>query len=129
MNPKQKYANAAGRVLVALVGIVLILAGVLKLINVGAEDMVEGLEKANLDQHKTLISFVAIVCGALLLVPKVWGFGVLMATAYWGGAIVAHMTYDDSVAMPASFLAMLWVGVGLRCCASTILSDEKDGTP
>jgi len=101
----------AGRVLIGLVGVVLILAGALKLINVGAEDMVEGLAKANLIQHKTLISATAIVCGILLLIPKTLWLGILMATAYWGGAIVAHMTYNDAVLMPAAFLAMMWIGV------------------
>lgn len=107
-----KYIEIGGRVTVALVGIVLILAGVLKLVGVGADDMVEGLEKARLDQHLTLISAIAIVCGVLLVVPRIWPFGVLMSTAYWGGAIVAHLTYDDSVAMPASFLVTLWIGTG-----------------
>lgn len=113
MNDKHRYKEIVGRVLVGAVGIVLVLAGALKLLNVGAEDMVEGLAKANLLQHKTLISVTAIVCGGLLLLPRVWPLGVLMATAYWGGAIVAHLTYNDSVMMPSVFLALLWVGAGL----------------
>ena len=103
----------AGTIIISLVGVVLILAGVLKLINVGAEDMVQGLEKAGLIQHKTLISATAIVCGILLLLPRIRPFAWLMASAYWGGAIVAHMTYNDSVLMPASFLVSLWAGVVL----------------
>lgn len=100
----------ASTVLVGLVGVVLILAGSLKLIGVGAEDMVEGLEKAGLIQHMTLISITAIICGVLLLVPLTRKIGILAASAYWGGAIVAHLTYDDSVIMPASFQAILWIG-------------------
>lgn len=100
-----------GKTLTSLVGIVLVLAGVLKLVNVGAEDMVEGLKKASLHQHQTLISITAIACGILLLLPVTRRFGWLMASAYWGGAIVAHMTYNDSVIMPASFMALLCIGV------------------
>ena len=96
-----------------LVAVVLLLAGALKLANAGAEDMLEGLEKASLLQHKTLISVTAIVCGAVLLIPQTIWFGLLMATAYWGGAIVAHLTYNDSIAMPAVFLGVLWIGAGL----------------
>ena len=103
-----------GVILTSLVGVVLVLAGMLKLLNVGAEDRVEGLSKAHLSQHRTLISFTAILCGVLLLVPFTWQFGFLMATAYWGGAIVVHLTYDDSVLMPAVFLALMWVGGWLR---------------
>ena len=108
----------SGNVILGLVGVVLILAGVLKLLNAGAEDMIEGLEKANLIQHKTLISFVAIACGALLLTPRIKLFAALMASAYWGGAIVAHMTYNDSIVMPAAFLAFMWLGVLLHCLGS-----------
>ena len=93
-----------------MVGIVLVLAGSLKLIGVGADDMIEGLEKAHLIQHLNLISIVAIVCGVVLLVPKTRPLGILLSSSYWGGAIVAHLTYNDSVAMPAFFLAVLWIG-------------------
>ena len=105
--------RTAGLVLLGLVAVVLILAGVLKLVNVGAEDMLEGLEKAHLTQHRTLISCTAIVCGTLLLLPRIRIFAWLMASAYWGGAIVAHLTYNDSILMPAVFLALMWLGAGL----------------
>lgn len=103
----------SGSLLISLVAIVLILAGVLKLVGVGAEDMVEGLKKANLGQFQTLISVTAIACGILLLLPRTTRFGWLMASAYWGGAIVAHLTYNDSVIMPASFMTMLCLGIVL----------------
>jgi hypothetical protein len=99
--------------LLALVAFILVLAGSLKIANVGAEDMLEGLEKAQLIQHKTLISITAIFSGILLLIPFTRWFGVLMATAYWGGAIVAHLTYNDAIALPAAFLVVLWMGAAL----------------
>ena len=105
----RKYLLRYG--LVWLVAVVLILAGILKLVNFGAEDMVEGLKKANLIQHQQLISVIAIACGILLLLPITRKLGWLMSTAYWGGAIVAHMTYNDAVIMPAAFLALLWIGI------------------
>ena len=108
-----RYLPLLGHILIGLVGVVLCLAGVLKLVGVGAEDMVEGLEKARLIQHQTTISITAIVCGGLLLTPMTRRLGYLMASAYWGGAIVAHMTYDDSPAMPAAFMAMLCCGIFL----------------
>ncbi|MEO1525471.1 MAG: DoxX family protein [Planctomycetota bacterium] len=110
----QAKLSLASNIATGIVAIVLILAGALKLIGVGAEDMVEGLENARLIQHLHLISVTAIVCGSLLLIPPLKEFGVLMATAYWGGAIVAHLTYNDSFAMPATFLSILWLGVLLR---------------
>ena len=114
----KKWQNLLATVLVTMVAVVLILAGALKLIGVGAEDMVEGLRKANLIQHQRLISITAIVCGVLLLVPRCAPVNAWLATAYWGGAIVAHLTYNDSVLMPASFLALLWAGLLLRAAAA-----------
>lgn len=107
---KTKLAGVVGKTLVRLVGVVLILAGTLKLIGVGAEDMVQGLEKAGLIQHVNLISMIAIVCGLLLLVPRTRMIGLLMSSAYWGGAIVAHLSYNDSIVMPAIFQSILWLG-------------------
>ncbi|MEM6691730.1 MAG: hypothetical protein AAF664_20040 [Planctomycetota bacterium] len=109
--PRSKKLRIASQALIGMVGVVLVLAGTLKLINVGADDMLEGLRNARLIQHTNLISITAIICGVLLLVPLSRPFGVLMSTAYWGGAIVAHLTYDDSAIMPAFFLTVLWLGV------------------
>lgn len=111
MNPVR--LRLAGQIILGAVAAVLILAGVFKLMDMGAEDMIEGLKKASLLQHKTTISITAIVCGALLFVPYTRWFGVLMSTAYWGGAIVAHMTYNDSIVMPAVFLGVMWAGAAI----------------
>jgi hypothetical protein len=109
--------------MVRTVALVLILAGALKLAELGAEDMVEGLKKASLIQHVTLISVTAIVCGMLLLIPQTAALGLLMSTAYWGGAIVAHLTYNDSVMMPAVFLSLLWAGHWLNAGTLAIAAE------
>ena len=88
--------------------------------------MVEGLEKARLIQHLSLISLTAIVCGVLLLIPYTRPFGILAASAYWGGAIVAHLTYNDSVILPASFQAILWVGLFLQSTWPNNQLENKD---
>ena len=99
-----------GRSILIFSGTILFLAGFLKLINVGAEDMIEGLDKAGLLKLRFPISVISIFCGVLLIIPKSSIVGVLSASAYWGGAIVAHLTYDDSFAMPAAFLSIMWSG-------------------
>jgi hypothetical protein len=121
-----KSSRTTGRYILRAVAIALILAGGLKLLNYGAEDMIEGLQKANLIQHVTLISVTAIVCGILLLIPRTAIFGLLMSSAYWGGAIVAHLTYDDSIVMPGSFLGLLWVGHWLSTCTTGTATQHDD---
>ena len=102
--------KSIGRSILIFSGTILFLAGFLKLINVGAEEMIEGLENANLLKYRIPISILSVFCGILLVVPKLSTIGILFATAYWGGAIVAHLTYDDSFLMPAVFLGIIWVG-------------------
>ncbi|HIE96954.1 MAG TPA: hypothetical protein EYG03_19565 [Planctomycetes bacterium] len=121
---QSKGARVAGRYMVRTVALVLILAGGLKLAGLGAEDMVEGLKKAQLIQHLTLISVTAVVCGSLLLIPGTRTLGLLMSSAYWGGAIVAHLTYNDSVVMPAGFLAVLWIGHWLSAQSGTVATED-----
>jgi hypothetical protein len=118
--------RTVGRLMLRTVALVLILAGGLKLAELGAEDMVEGLKKAKLIQHVTLISVTAIVCGTLLLIPRTAALGLLMSTAYWGGAIVAHLTYDDSVVMPAVFLSLLWAGHWLYTGTLAIAAENRN---
>ncbi len=121
---QSKQARTAARLMIRTVALILILAGGLKLAGLGAEDMVEGLEKANLSQHLTLISVTAIVCGLLLLIPRTRTVGLLMSSAYWGGAIVAHLTYNDSVLMPAGILTMLWIGHWLSVQTGAVATED-----
>ena len=123
---QSKRAHTTGRLMIRTVALVLILAGVLKLTGLADEDMVEGLKKANLIQHLHLICITAIVCGTLLIVPRTAWLGLLMSTAYWGGAIVAHLTYDDSVAMPAGFLSVLWIGHWLSAQTGAVESENGE---
>ena len=119
-----------GKSVLIFSGIILFLAGFLKLINVGAEDMIEGLENANLLKYRIPISILSIFCGILLVVPKLSVIGIFFATAYWGGAIVAHLTYDDSFFMPAVFLGIIWVGAyclyGFNPRSSTANKEKLD---
>ncbi|MCP4787349.1 MAG: hypothetical protein GY903_01480 [Fuerstiella sp.] len=123
---QSKRARIAGRLMVRTVALIMVLAGGLKLAGLGAEDMVEGLEKANLIQHLTLISVTAIVCGSMLLIPRARTVGLSMSSAYWGGAIVAHLTYNDSVLMPAGILTMLWMGQWLVAQAGADVTEDDD---
>ena len=116
-----------GRVLICIVAVVLMLAGSLKLIGVGAEEMLEGLQKARLDGYRVPISLLSICCGLLLLIRLVWKWGLLMSSSYWGGAFVAHLTYDDSFLMPAMFLGTLWLGASLFYCNDDRSRKQRGG--
>lgn len=109
-----KLRTIAGWVLISLVGAILILAGAAKLFGLAPVDVVETLTKAHLIDYAKLIGARAMVTGVLLMVPATSSVGLLFASAYWGGAIVTHLTIGDSFLPPAILLVATWVGSGLR---------------
>ncbi|MBV9340289.1 MAG: DoxX family protein [Acidobacteria bacterium] len=62
----------------------------------------------------TIIAALEIVSAVLFLVRPLRAAGLLMASAYMGGAIAAHMGHGEAVVQPAFVLALLWVGTWLR---------------
>ena len=61
-----------------------------------------------------LIAVLEIVSAVLLLVPKTRSVGILMVSAYLGGAIATHIGHAQSPAPPVALLALAWVGVCYR---------------
>jgi len=108
MSPK--VISIAGRVLVILVGAVLIFAGSGKAFGFAPENVVKSLEAANILEWKEIIGWGAMITGLLLIIPQTTYFGILSASAYWGGAILTHMTQNEAFIPPAVLLVMTWAG-------------------
>lgn len=60
------------------------------------------------------IAVLEIVCAVLFLVPATRSFGLLMLSAYLGGAIATHLQHGQSMLQPCIPLAMAWFGTYLR---------------
>lgn len=114
MKQPSNIRAAIGWILVALVSGILMFAGAAKVFGVAPAKVVKTLEKANLDDDKILIGCGAMLTGLLLLIPRTSSLGVLLASSYWGGAIVAHMANDEAFIPPAVLLILTWVGASLR---------------
>ena len=65
-------------------------------------------------ERLTIIAILEIVSAVLFLVRPLRAAGFLMASAYMGGAIAAHMGHGEPVIQPAFVLAVLWLGGWLR---------------
>ncbi len=111
-----KYRHTAGRILMVLVAVIMLLAGSGKLFGFAPEMVVEQLEGFGLGNDLFLIGLAEVVSAILLLIPATSSLGILMTTAFWGGAIVAHMAGDDyaGTAVPVVLLALTWAGALLR---------------
>jgi hypothetical protein len=105
----------AGWLLTGLVALALIGAGQGKLLGTAPPEIFEQLASAGLTEETKLIGVGAILTALALLVPHTLSIGVLLASAYWGGAILVHMgPADDSYLVPAVLLIVTWAGAWLR---------------
>lgn len=63
------------------------------------------------------LAFVAVleVLSALLfLIPATRSAGLLLVSAFLGGAIATHLQHGQSIAPPSFLLVLLWAGAWLR---------------
>lgn len=111
-----KFRRVTGRVLLTLVAVVMLFAGSGKLFGFAPKMVVEQLEGLGLGNDLFLIGLAEVASAVLLLIPPTSSLGVLMASSFWGGAIVAHMTGNDyaGAAVPAVLNALAWAGALLR---------------
>jgi hypothetical protein len=60
------------------------------------------------------IAVLEITSAALLVYSRTRSFGILMISAYLGGATATHVGHDQSPYRPAIVLALLWLACWLR---------------
>jgi hypothetical protein len=105
------WPKGAGLVLHILVGGLLIFTGLQKLIGSTPPD---ALTKFGLGDQSRLIGAGAIVTALLLLIPRTSSLGLLVASAFWGGAICIHMAHGDLYVFQVAMLIQTWIGAYLR---------------
>jgi len=104
----------------AMTGIIALLIGsaITKLI--GAEKAVYMFDANNMSDWRVIVGIGELVAVILFIVPKTMRFGALMLSAYFGGAIVYHMTYTgndpdlQSFFVPAILLVFIWATAWVR---------------
>src|SRR5579864_615512 len=92
----------------------------------GLPKVIEHLAALGFDGPKlTLIATLEILSAVLVLVPRTRVVGLLLASAYLGGAIATHIQHGQPPSQPAFVLALMWLGIWLRypgflSCFSTV---------
>ena len=110
----KKTCSIVGWVILVLVSGIMLLAGSGKVFGFAPEEVVKGLEESRLKDQMLLIGIAEMVSAIFLLIPRTWSIGILLTSAFWGGAIVSHMTKNDSYLVPAVLMVMTWAGTFLR---------------
>ncbi len=60
------------------------------------------------------IAALEVLSALLFLVPPSRSIGLLLVSAFMGGAIATHIQHGQSFLLPAVFLSLLWLAAWLR---------------
>jgi hypothetical protein len=104
-------SRVAGLVLHGLIGAMLIVTGLQKIFgSVPPEPLV----KYGLAEQARLIGAGACLTALLLVIPRTASLGILVASAFWGGAICIHMAHGEPYVFQVVMLVLSWGGAYLR---------------
>jgi hypothetical protein len=111
MKANRIWKTIAGWVLHGLVAAIMILAGSAKLLGLFPPEQVE---KLGLGVPIQVIGAGELVSALLLVIPRTASLGVLLTSAFWGGAICMHLSKAEPFVLQSVFLVLTWVGAYLR---------------
>jgi uncharacterized membrane protein YphA (DoxX/SURF4 family) len=114
MNTQSKAMTWAGRILTALIGLMMVMSATMKLMNRPevAEQMVK---KLGYPEDLTLaLGIVELSCVVLYVIPQTTILGAVLLTGYLGGAIATHVRIHDNFLGPAIGGILVWLAVYLR---------------
>jgi hypothetical protein len=111
MKTTRTWKTTGGWVLHGLIGGIMILAGSAKLFGLFPPEEVARL---GLGVPIQVIGAGEVTSALLLLVPRTSSLGLLLASAFWGGAICLHMSKAEPFVLQSVFLFFTWVGAYLR---------------
>src|SRR5262249_10391546 len=112
MKPLDRVKRIAGWVLHVLIGGLMIFAASGKFM--GSAQVIELFKNGGLGDQVYLIGAGELITAVLLLVPRTMSLGVLLASAFWGGAICFHMSHGEPYVFQSVLLVLSWLGAWLR---------------
>ena len=115
MKERGNWMKIAGLVLHVLIGGLMIFTGAQKILGLVPT---EALAKYGLGEQMQLIGAGAFLSALLLVMPRTSSLGILLTSAFWGGAISIHMGNNDPYVLQAVMLVLSWVGAYLRSPAT-----------
>lgn len=108
-----RIGKRTGLALIVLCSVMLLGSASAKLAHV--PKVVSQLGAMGFDDGKLLFVALLEVGSALLfLIPATRSFGLMMVSAFLGGAIATHLQHGQSIAGPSVVLILMWSGTWLR---------------
>ncbi len=102
-----------GSVVIGLAGVILITSAVAKIAQV--PPVVVALSQMGIGGYKLMLVAALEMASALLLLRRsTRTAGLLLVSAFLGGAIATHLEHDQAITPPAVLLSIIWFGAWLR---------------
>ncbi|GAB3640750.1 DoxX family protein [Spirosoma arcticum] len=98
-------------IIIALPALTMLGPGITKIAEV--EGVVKGLTALGVGPYVTLIGILQLVIVLLYLLPITRNIGFFLTCSYLGGAILAHLSHDQSITVPTVTLTLFWVAMFL----------------
>ncbi len=116
----QKNSSSVGKQRRIIATILIVLGALMLIGSSGAKlshvpKVVDQLGGMGFDGNKLiLIGTLEILSAVLFLIPVTRSVGLLMVSAYMGGAIATHVGHNQPAIQPAFVLAIFWLAAWLR---------------
>ena len=109
---QSKARRITAWILSALITLMFTISAVAKFLR--PPEVMIAVQKWNLTDELTMIGIGELVSALLFFIPKTHSLGVLLLSAYMGGAIVTHMQNDEPYIVQAITLLVIWIVAYLR---------------
>lgn len=106
-----KKRKTAGTVMASLLAAFLLFTAFGKL---AMPEMAENFQKWGLGEWRVVIAVGEALSVLLFLIPRTGIVGTLLLSAYFGGAIMVHMSHGESFILPAAVLIYIWATAFIR---------------
>jgi len=108
----KKWIGIAGFCLHLVIGGVMLFAGSIKIVGLSPAIL---FDPHGISQTIRMIGLGEVGTAILLLIPRTSSLGILLTSAFWGGAICFHMVQDDiEFLIPTALLLVSWLGAYMR---------------
>jgi uncharacterized membrane protein YphA (DoxX/SURF4 family) len=102
-----------GRVLSALVGLMMLMSGIMKFPK--SQQLTEGFAHLGWpEKYAAGLGITEIACTILYLIPQTSVLGAILLTGYLGGAIATHARIGEPFVVQALLGVVVWLGLFLR---------------
>lgn len=112
MNSQSKGRRIAAWTLTGVITLIFVSSAVFKFL--AAPEVVVLFEKWGLRDQLILIGVGELVSAILFNIPRTSSLGVLLLSAYMGGAVVTHMQNGEPYYGQSVLLLLIWVALYLR---------------